>query len=111
MKSFTFEGDSLTDDFIAIRSLNRINRNRIPPRLVHAKGITAYGVFRVTNAEISSYTKAALFNRPGKETRVAVRFSNAFGEPGSSDTNFLNMRGMSIKFYTEEGKSLALLCF
>lgn len=92
-------------EVMAIRSLGHFDRERIPGRVVHAKGTTTHGLFRVTNSKISRYTKASVFNGPGKETRVAVRFSNSVSELGSADTAFNTPRGMSIKFYTEEGKN------
>lgn len=97
------------EDIQVLRSIQRVNRERIPQRVVHPKGITVYGVFQVTNADISRYTKAAIFNGVGKKTRAAVRFSLAFGEKGTADTSFLDLRGMAIKFYTEEGNSCSIL--
>lgn len=98
----------MIDEILTIRSLGHFDRERIPERVVHAKGSTVYGVFTVTNSEISSYTKASVFNGLGKETRVAVRFSTSLGERGSSDLAFNEVRGMAIKFYTEEGKKILL---
>lgn len=97
------------EDVLALRSLAHFNRERIPERIVHAKGITVYGVFRVTNAEIAQYTKATVFNGSGKETRVAVRFSKSIGDKGGADTGFNDVRGMAIKLYTEDGGKVVQL--
>jgi catalase len=61
------------------------NRERIPERVVHGKGSSAYGTFTVTN-DVSKYTKAKVFNTIGKETKVFLRFSTVGGEKGSADT-------------------------
>ena len=74
---------------------------RIPERVVHAKGAGAYGTFTVTN-DIKKFTKAKLFSEIGKETPVFVRFSLVAGELGSADTE-RDPRGFAVKFYTEEG--------
>jgi catalase len=78
------------------------NRERIPERVVHAKGLTAFGHFEVTNTKITDYSKAALFSRRGKRTPVVVRFSHVAGESGSADT-VRDVRGFAVKFYTEQG--------
>jgi catalase len=77
------------------------NRERIPERVVHAKGSAAYGVFTVTH-DISQYTRARLFSEIGKKTRTILRFSTVGGEKGSADTE-RDPRGFALKFYTEEG--------
>jgi catalase len=77
------------------------NRERIPERVVHAKGSGAYGTFTVTH-DISKYTRARLFNMIGKETKTFLRFSTVGGEKGSADTE-RDPRGFALKFYTEEG--------
>ena len=77
-------------------------RERIPERVVHAKGAGAFGYFEVTNTDITKYCKAKLFSSAGKKTPVAVRFSTVGGESGSADTA-RDPRGFAVKFYTEEG--------
>lgn len=94
-------GPLLLQDFHLIEKLQHFNRERIPERVVHAKGSGAYGSFTVTH-DISQYTKAKLFNQIGKQTEVFVRFSTVGGERGSADTE-RDPRGFAIKFYTEEG--------
>lgn len=78
------------------------DRERIPERVVHAKGAGAFGEFEVTSSEITKYCKAALFSQVGKKTPLAMRFSTVGGESGSADT-VRDPRGFAIKFYTEEG--------
>src|SRR6201986_186186 len=94
-------GPILLQDFILHEKMAHFNRERIPERVVHAKGSGAYGTFTVTH-DISKYTKAKLFNKIGKETKVFLRFSTVGGEKGSADTE-RDPRGFAIKFYTEEG--------
>jgi len=94
-------GPILLQDFILHEKMAHFNRERIPERVVHAKGSGAYGTFTVTH-DISKYTRAKLFNNIGKETRVFLRFSTVGGEKGSADTE-RDPRGFAIKFYTEEG--------
>ncbi len=94
-------GPILLQDFILHEKMAHFNRERIPERVVHAKGTGAYGTFRVTK-DLSQYTKAKLFNKVGKETRVFVRFSTVGGEKGSADSE-RDPRGFAVKFYTEEG--------
>lgn len=80
-----------------------MGQERIPERVVHARGAAAFGYLKVTNPQISDYTKASLFSKVGKRTPVAIRFSVATGESGEADTAFGDMRGFAVKFYTEEG--------
>jgi catalase len=94
-------GPLLLQDFILHESMAHFNRERIPERVVHAKGSGAFGTFTVTN-DITRYTKARLFNTIGKKTKVFARFSTVGGEKGSADTE-RDPRGFAIKFYTEEG--------
>ena len=72
-------GPVLIQDFHLIEKLAHFNRERIPERVVHAKGAGAYGTFRVTQ-DITRYTKAKVFERVGKETDVFLRFSSVGGE-------------------------------
>ncbi|WP_445245384.1 catalase [Microcoleus sp. OTE_8_concoct_300] len=94
-------GPILMQDFYLMEKLAHFNRERIPERVVHAKGAAAFGTFTVTH-DITRYTKAQLFSEVGKETQVLLRFSTVGGEKGSADAE-RDPRGFSIKFYTEEG--------
>jgi catalase len=94
-------GPLLLQDFHLIEKLQHFNRERIPERVVHAKGSGAYGTFTVTN-DISGLTKARLFAEVGKTTETFVRFSTVGGERGSADTE-RDPRGFAVRFYTEEG--------
>jgi catalase len=94
-------GPLLLQDIHLVEKLAHFNRERIPERVVHAKGSGAYGSFRVT-ADITRYTRARLFSDVGKETPVFLRFSVVGGEQGSADT-VRDPRGFAVKFYTEEG--------
>ena len=81
--------------------LAHFDRERIPERVVHAKGAGAFGTFTVTH-DITKYTKAKLFNQIGKKTDIFIRFSTVAGELGSADVE-RDPRGFAVKFYTEEG--------
>src|SRR5882762_3250169 len=94
-------GPLLLQDFILHEKMAHFNRERIPERVVHAKGIAAYGTFTVTH-DITKYTRAKLFSQIGKTTRTILRFSTVGGEKGSADTE-RDPRGFALKFYTEEG--------
>jgi catalase len=94
-------GPLLLQDFILHEKMAHFNRERIPERVVHAKGTGAFGTFTVTN-DISQYTKAKLFNKIGKQTKMFVRFSQVGGDKGSADTE-RDPRGFAMKFYTEDG--------
>lgn len=94
-------GPVLLQDFHLLEKLAHFNRERIPERVVHAKGAGAYGTFKVTN-DIRNYSKAAVFSAVGKETPIFIRFSTVGGEKGSADTA-RDPRGFAVKFYTEEG--------
>lgn len=94
-------GPVLIQDYILHEKMAHFNRERIPERVVHAKGTGAYGTFTVTN-DITRYTRAKLFNKIGKKTRVFIRFSTVGGEKGSADTE-RDPRGFAVKFYTEDG--------
>ncbi|XP_038219827.1 catalase-like [Zerene cesonia] len=83
-------------------SLTHFDRERIPERVVHAKGAGAFGYLVVTN-DVTNYTKADFLSEVGKKTPVAVRFSLAGGERGSSDSTASGLRGFAVKFYTKEG--------
>ena len=94
-------GPVLLQDAYLHEKLARFNRERIPERVVHAKGSGAFGTFKVTK-DITKYTKAGLFSKVGNECRVFVRFSTVGGEKGSADTE-RDPRGFAVKFYTREG--------
>lgn len=94
-------GPILLQDFILHEKMAHFNRERIPERVVHAKGSGAYGTFTVTH-DITQYTRAKLFNQIGKQTKVFLRFSTVGGEKGSADTE-RDPRGFAVKFYTEDG--------
>jgi catalase len=94
-------GPVLLQDYHLHEKLAHFNRERIPERVVHAKGTGAFGTFTVTG-NISKYTKARLFSKTGNKCRVLVRFSTVGGEKGSADTE-RDPRGFAVKFYTEEG--------
>jgi catalase len=95
------QGPVLLHDWYLIEKLAQFNRERVPERIVHAKGAGAYGELVVTNPEIAAYTKAKLF-QPGVRTESLVRFSTVAGEQGSPDT-WRDPRGFAVKFYTEDG--------
>ncbi|MDP2452739.1 MULTISPECIES: catalase [unclassified Kaistella] len=94
-------GPVLLQDFVLQENLAHFVRERIPERVVHAKGTGAYGTFTVTH-DISKYTKAKLFSNVGNSCRIFTRFSTVGGEKGSADTE-RDPRGFAVKFYTEEG--------
>jgi catalase len=94
-------GPVLLQDFILHEKMAHFNRERIPERVVHAKGSGAYGTFTVTH-DIRNFTRAKVFNQIGKKTKVFLRFSTVGGEQGSADTE-RDPRGFALKFYTEDG--------
>ena len=94
-------GPLLMMDTHLIDKLANFDRERIPERVVHAKGSGAFGYFEVTH-DVTKYCKAEFLNKIGKQTPVLARFSTVGGEKGSADTE-RDPRGFSLKFYTEEG--------
>jgi len=94
-------GPVLLQDFVFTDEMAHFNRERIPERVVHAKGSGAFGYFEVTH-DISKYCKAKIFEHVGKRTPLAVRFSTVGGEKGSADTA-RDPRGFAVKFYTDDG--------
>ncbi|MDI1303591.1 MAG: catalase, partial [bacterium] len=94
-------GPLLLQDYILHEKMAHFNRERIPERVVHAKGSGAFGTFTVTH-DITKYTKAKIFSEIGKETKLVLRFSTVGGERGSADTE-RDPRGFAMKFYTEDG--------
>jgi catalase len=95
-------GPILLQDFTLLDHMARFDRERIPERVVHAKGAGAFGFFEVTTPFARSICRAKMFDTIGKRTPVAVRFSTVGGESGSADTA-RDPRGFAVKFYTEEG--------
>jgi catalase len=93
-------GPITLNDVHLIETLAAFNRERVPERNPHAKGAGAFGEWEVTE-DVSKYTRAAAF-QPGAKGRVAIRFSTVAGEQGSPDT-WRDVRGFSLRFYTEEG--------
>lgn len=95
------QGHILLQDAFLLEKLQSFNRERIPERVVHAKGAGARGIFKVKN-NVCKYTKARFLKNVGQITKVSVRFSTVGGESGSADTN-IDPKGFATKFYTEEG--------
>jgi catalase len=94
-------GPTALEDFILREKITHFDHERIPERVVHARGSAAHGYFEAT-ADISDVTKASIFAKKGKRTPVFVRFSTVAGERGSADTA-RDVRGFSVKFYTDQG--------
>jgi catalase len=94
-------GPVLMADYQLMEKMAHFNRERVPERVVHAKGAGAYGKFTVTG-DISKYTCAKIFSKVGNNCETFVRFSTVAGELGSADTA-RDPRGFAVKFYTEEG--------
>jgi catalase len=94
-------GPVVFEDFLLFEKMAHFNRERIPERVVHAKGSGAHGYFVCTNP-LTTYTTAKLFSSKGRKTPAFLRFSTVGGEKGSADTE-RDPRGFALKFYTEEG--------
>jgi catalase len=94
-------GATLLEDFILREKITHFDHERIPERIVHARGSAAHGVFKVYE-DMSELTRAAFLCDPGAETPVFVRFSTVAGSRGSSDLA-RDVRGFAVKFYTQEG--------
>jgi len=94
-------GPVLLQDAHLLEKLGHFNRERIPERVVHAKGAGAHGYFEVS-ADVTKYTKTRFLSEIGKRTDVFVRFSTVGGEKGSADAE-RDPRGFAVKFYTEDG--------
>ncbi len=94
-------GPILLQDYLLHEDMAHFNRERIPERVVHAKGTGAFGTFTVTH-DITQYTKAKIFSTIGKQTKMFARFSLVAGEKGSADSE-RDPRGFALKFYTEDG--------
>ena len=94
-------GPSLLEDFILREKITHFDHERIPERVVHARGAAAHGYFRVYKS-LSSLTKAKFLLEPNVKTPVFVRFSTVAGSRGSTDLA-RDVRGFAVKFYTAEG--------
>jgi catalase len=94
-------GPVLMQDWQLIEKLAHQNRERIPERVVHAKGWGAFGDLTVTH-DVSRFSRAKLFSEVGKKTPLLIRFSTVAGELGAADAE-RDVRGFAVKFYTEEG--------
>jgi catalase len=94
-------GPTLLEDFHLREKITHFDHERIPERVVHARGAAAHGVF-IANGTAASVTKAGFLAEKGKETEVFVRFSTVLGSRGSADT-VRDTRGFAVKFYTDEG--------
>lgn len=95
------EGYGLLNDTYLVEKLAHFTRERIPERVVHAKGTGAYGYFELTK-DLSQYTRAKFLSETGKRTPLFARFSTVGGEKGSADSA-RDPRGFALKLYTEEG--------
>ena len=94
-------GPALLEDFILREKITHFDHERIPERIVHARGSAAHGFFECYEP-LADLTRASLFAEAGKRTPVFVRFSTVAGERGSADT-VRDVRGFAVKFYTDEG--------
>lgn len=95
------KGPLLVQDVFLIEKLAHFDRERIPERVVHAKGAGAHGYFEVTH-DVTKFTRAKFLSKVGKRSEVFVRFSTVGGEKGSADSE-RDPRGFAVKFYTDEG--------
>ena len=96
-----YRGPALLQDFILREKITHFDHERIPERIVHARGSAAHGYFECYDS-LEKYTAASLFAEAGKRTPVFVRFSTVIGERGSADT-VRDVRGFAVKFYTDQG--------
>jgi len=94
-------GPLLMQDVALLEQMQHFNRERIPERVVHAKGSGAYGTFTVTH-DVTRFTSADFLNRVGKKTETFLRFSTVAGERGAADAE-RDVRGFAVKFYTQQG--------
>jgi catalase len=99
-------GPATLENYHFIEKISHFDRERIPERVVHARGATAFGYFEATgrygDEPIASFTRAKIFSEAGKRTRLAIRFSTVAGGRDSSEA-VRDPRGFAIKFYTEDG--------
>src|SRR5690554_3141300 len=105
-RSVGARGPATLENYQFLEKISHFDRERIPERVVHARGFVAHGYFEATgkvgDEPIEKYTRAKLFNAPGKRTDVAIRFSSVIGGRDSSEAA-RDPRGFAIKFYTEDG--------
>src|SRR5688500_5313940 len=94
-------GATLLEDFVLREKITHFDHERIPERIVHARGSGAHGYFQCY-APLTDLTRASIFTEAGKRTPVFVRFSTVAGERGSTDLA-RDVRGFAVKFYTDEG--------
>lgn len=94
-------GGTLLEDFMLREKINHFDHERIPERIVHARGSAAHGIFELYE-KIPEFTKAGIFNDTSRKTPVFTRFSTVAGSKGSPDLA-RDVRGFAVKFYTEEG--------
>ncbi len=94
-------GPALLQNVWYLEKVAHFNRERIPERVVHAKGSGAFGTLTITK-DITAYSKAAVFSEIEKKTELFIRFSTVAGERGAADTE-RDVRGFALKFYTEDG--------
>jgi catalase len=94
-------GPTVLHDHYLVQKMQHFNRERVPERVVHAKGSGAHGFFEVTE-DVTWFTRASFLAEPRKRTPVFARFSTVAGEQGSADT-VRDPRGFALKFYTDEG--------
>ena len=94
-------GPTLLEDFILREKINRFDQERIPERVVHARGYAAHGYFELTDS-LSDVSRADIFQRKGEKTPLFTRFSTVAGNKGSSDMA-RDVRGFAVKFYTTQG--------
>lgn len=106
MRTIGSRGPATLENYHFLEKISHFDRERIPERVVHARGFVAYGEFEATgmigDEPASKYTRAALFSEAGKKTQLAIRFSTVIGGRDSSETA-RDPRGFAVKFYTEDG--------
>jgi catalase len=99
-------GPATLENYQFLEKITHFDRERIPERVVHARGFVCYGEFeatgRIGDEPASKYTRAKLFQTPGKKTPLAIRFSTVIGGRDSSEVA-RDPRGFAVKFYTEDG--------
>jgi catalase len=99
-------GPATLENYHFLEKISHFDRERVPERVVHARGAVAFGYFETTgrygDEPIANYTRAKLFDTPGKRTEIAIRFSTVIGGRDSAETA-RDPRGFAVKFYTEDG--------
>ena len=107
--TFSLTGPILLEDYHLVEKIANFDRERIPERVVHARGASAKGFFEVTH-DISNLSCADFLRAPGVQTPVIVRFSTVIHERGSPET-LRDPRGFAVKFYTREVRSYLMFYF